>query len=844
MQTNFLIKAETWTGHRLQGRRNIQGLQISIENRKGSVRKGVDKDGHKWSIIMAASYGRICGAIGADGGLLDCYIGPDPESARVFIIHQNDPITGNYDEDKVMLGFNSAKEAKELYMKQYDRPGFFGSMDETDIETFKHKAFSDNAKGHRLTIKALMGGTRYRLLKARNPKLVQKIVTVHSPDGVFQRRAWVLPEDLHNERQKLAQFDLFDSDDSSLQKEKGEAGEAVASREPHGGDDRPGEDIKDTATFQFDGDTKTVKITIKNKPASLFTNTGKTKQAKVISVYGSGSKDVPEWTHEVAGNEVVTLDWVKYIHKKMVARNHITKTDSAEAQKGKAPILGIEDMRVFTPRKERPNDIPADWIILSNTEEPLEGNKTWEDNSEAYKFFAAINPNDENAKEILQHDKQKKAVIADYPDKNRIEEEKKVLIEEYPNLRDVIESSPDWPIHSQFERPGEWPRWNEYTEMMKHKPQLPEENKVNEDLFCVDNSYYRAINKYPGEYGVKLYKQANKELAKIRPKLYQEAVDLATNHSYETERRNYGGGHFYTWASVKIGDRYHSLDSWSASHYPMEARIFEIAKILAKQKSEKKEQGGNTIMGKVEKSVQQINHGRKMSFNAWIKDVTDRIYGAYCDLGLSSSERRLFDAEVDRILADELDAKDGKSVRNGTAKELKPDADKKLVAEMKKMYPEEFAVGAKVEMEHADDPCIAETIAAQHLSENGEYYKRLLNAGLIEEPKALREAREMGLTKSFGFVIRKALPDKGGVEYAHKAPPKGYPEAKKQYADPENYKYPLDTEQHVRAAIAYFSKPKNYSMYSRDERRAMWNRIIRAAKRFGIEVANEDKFKV
>lgn len=102
----------------------------------------------------------------------------------------------------------------------------------------------------------------------------------------------------------------------------------------------------------------------------------------------------------------------------------------------------------------------------------------------------------------------------------------------------------------------------------------------------------------------------------------------------------------------------------------------------------------------------------------------------------------------------------------------------------------------------------------------------------------------MALTKSMRFAIRKALPDKGEVEYAHKAPPKGYPEAKKQYADPENYKYPLDTEQHVRAAIAYFSKPKNYSMYSRDERRAVWNRIIRAAKRFGIEVANEDKFKV
>jgi hypothetical protein len=27
-----------------------------------------------------------------------------------------------------MLGFNSEAEAKEAYMKQYDRPGFFGSI--------------------------------------------------------------------------------------------------------------------------------------------------------------------------------------------------------------------------------------------------------------------------------------------------------------------------------------------------------------------------------------------------------------------------------------------------------------------------------------------------------------------------------------------------------------------------------------------------------------------------------------------------------------------------------------------------------------------------------------------
>ena len=34
--------------YKLDGRTEFRGLQISIENKKGSVRKGVDKDGTPW----------------------------------------------------------------------------------------------------------------------------------------------------------------------------------------------------------------------------------------------------------------------------------------------------------------------------------------------------------------------------------------------------------------------------------------------------------------------------------------------------------------------------------------------------------------------------------------------------------------------------------------------------------------------------------------------------------------------------------------------------------------------------------------------------------------------------
>jgi len=92
--------------------------------------------------------------------------------------------------------------------------------------------------------------------------------------------------------------------------------------------------------------------------------------------------------------------------------------------------------------------------------------------------------------------------------------------------------------------------------------------------------------------------------------------------------------------------------------------------------------------------------------------------------------------------------------------------------------------------------------------------------------------------------LQKGLPEKPAKNKplptgAHRTPPKGYPGKRSLYADPNNYKYPIDTEKHVRAAIVYFSKHKG--QYSPDEQKTMWKRIIRAARKFGIEVSDEVK---
>jgi hypothetical protein len=81
----------------------------------------------------------------------------------------------------------------------------------------------------------------------------------------------------------------------------------------------------------------------------------------------------------------------------------------------------------------------------------------------------------------------------------------------------------------------------------------------------------------------------------------------------------------------------------------------------------------------------------------------------------------------------------------------------------------------------------------------------------------------------------------GPKKDAPKSPPKGYPTSRDQYADPENYKYPLDTYDHARAALGYFSHADNRSGYSPEEQKYIWRRIIAAAKRHGIELSDDVK---
>ena len=122
---------------------NIHGLNITIENARGSIRRGVDKDGNKWEAKLSAHYGYLRKqSLGADGDHLDVYLGPHMKSKHVYLIDQIDADTGKYDEAKIILGAANLQQALRLYKaafsdgKGHARIGAIHSMTIAELKSY------------------------------------------------------------------------------------------------------------------------------------------------------------------------------------------------------------------------------------------------------------------------------------------------------------------------------------------------------------------------------------------------------------------------------------------------------------------------------------------------------------------------------------------------------------------------------------------------------------------------------------------------------------------------------------------------------------------------------------
>lgn len=140
-------EAQKEAGNYKKGKVTIQGFDISIEQPQGSVRSGVDENGKQWSVTMNNTYGYIRKTEGKDGDYIDVFLGDNPESNKVFVIDQVNPTTGQFDEHKVMLGFNSALSAKRAYLSNYEK-GWqgLGNITEVSLDNFKKWIDSSHRK--------------------------------------------------------------------------------------------------------------------------------------------------------------------------------------------------------------------------------------------------------------------------------------------------------------------------------------------------------------------------------------------------------------------------------------------------------------------------------------------------------------------------------------------------------------------------------------------------------------------------------------------------------------------------------------------------------------------------
>ena len=116
-------QAQKDAGNYKKGHVQVGTFNVTIENPKGSVRRGTDASGKQWETTMQHTYGYIRGTEGVDGDHIDVFLSSDIDGwngRKAFVVDQYNP-DGTFDEHKVMLGFNDNDEAFGAYLSNYEK---------------------------------------------------------------------------------------------------------------------------------------------------------------------------------------------------------------------------------------------------------------------------------------------------------------------------------------------------------------------------------------------------------------------------------------------------------------------------------------------------------------------------------------------------------------------------------------------------------------------------------------------------------------------------------------------------------------------------------------------------
>lgn len=178
-----LSREQIHSGNYPKGHLWFHGLNISIENNRGSKRGEKTEGGKKKWVRMPAPYGYIRGTIGADKSQVDCYLGQDPASTTVWVVDQNKvskkgKVKG-FDEHKVFLGYTKLKHVLRDYLdSHFDGLGHerLENVVELSLKDFKNWLSSGDTR------KPIEGQAGTTVLKGKD--LRKSLDTISSATGL------------------------------------------------------------------------------------------------------------------------------------------------------------------------------------------------------------------------------------------------------------------------------------------------------------------------------------------------------------------------------------------------------------------------------------------------------------------------------------------------------------------------------------------------------------------------------------------------------------------------------------------------------------------------------------
>lgn len=185
-------------GNYRKGRMDFAGMEVALENPKGSKRSGVDDEGHPWESTLKHDYGYFANSRASDHEGVDVFLTGKPDTGKMFVINQVHPETGKYDEAKVVAGARTAAEAESTYKANYSK-GWkgLGSMAEMSTERFRQWLKSGQThKPVRTNVERREDVAQRKKVAEMSTDEAKRELLTHELTDIPNRRAYVESEKL------------------------------------------------------------------------------------------------------------------------------------------------------------------------------------------------------------------------------------------------------------------------------------------------------------------------------------------------------------------------------------------------------------------------------------------------------------------------------------------------------------------------------------------------------------------------------------------------------------------------------------------------------------------------